>query len=120
MGATRGGVWYDLAESPISYEWRGLTYRFSSESHRSKFVREVRKRELWLRDSLSRRFRCTVELDVMADIQLYSQVETRGFLVVTNDGAEYKRPTDLVIVPDMSVIGVVGMQAMLDREGMLG
>lgn len=107
MPATRGGVYYDLRESPITYSWRGLTYFFSSENHRAKFIRDLRKKEMWLRDSLSRRFRVTVMLDEMAALQLYTQVETRGFLVVTDDQMEYTRSTDIVIATDKRVIGVI-------------
>lgn len=108
MPATRGGVWYDLRETPISFDWRGMTFYFSSETHRNKFVRELRKRETWLNDSLSRRFRCTVMLDELADIQLYTQVETRGFLIVTDDGCEYTRACDMLITADRRTLGILG------------
>lgn len=104
---TSQGVCYDLEETPYRYEWRGITYCFSSIPHMNKFKREVRKRELWLNDSLSRRFGVTMRVDEVADIQLYRQVESRGFYVITNDGAEYKDPAHIVIMPNTLIIGIV-------------
>lgn len=104
---TNQGVCYDLTETPYTYDWRGVTWHFSSAPHRGKFVRELRKRENWLRDSLSRRFGCTVQLDIVADIQLYRQIETRGFYLITNDGAEYTDAAQIMIVPNDLIIGIV-------------
>lgn len=105
---TRNGVCYQLDESPYIFEWRGICWHFSSEPHRAKFIRNVRDREMWLDDSLSRRFKCTVHLPIVADVQLYSQIEKRGFYVCTNDGAEYRSAASVYVAADMRVIGVVG------------
>lgn len=101
------GVCYDLEETPYRMEWRGITYCFSSVYHMNKFKREVRKRELWLSDSLSRRFGMSITLDVVADVQLYQQIESRGFYVITNDGAEYTDAAQMVVIPNMLILGVV-------------
>ena len=106
MAMTSHGVCYNLHESPYTFEWRGFVYFFSSEPHRAKFVRNLRKREEWLDDSLSRRFRCTVHLPILADVQLYSQVETRGFLIQTDDGSEYTLPSSVYVMADMALLGV--------------
>lgn len=104
---TNQGVCYDLTDTPYVIEHNGIMWHFSSVPHRNKFRREVRKRELWLNDSLSKRFGCTMMLDLVADIQLYKQVETRGFYIVTNDGAEYTKPEAIVIAPNELIIGIV-------------
>lgn len=104
---TNQGVCYDLTETPYTVEHNGIVWHFSSVAHRNKFRREMRKRELWLNDSLSKRFGCTMMLDLVADIQLYKQVETRGFYIVTNDGAEYTKPESIVIAPNELIIGIV-------------
>lgn len=104
---TRNGVCYDLRETPYIYEWRGITYHFSSEGHRAKFIRDLRKKELWLDDSLSRRFKVTISMPILADLQLYTQVETRGFYIVTNDNAEYTAPHQVMCMIDTQVIGIV-------------
>ena len=79
---TNNGVCYDLENTPYIIERDGIEYHFSSETHRGKFVREVRKREDWLTDSLSRRFKCRFDASKLAALQLYSQVETRGYFVI--------------------------------------
>lgn len=104
---TNQGVCYDLTDTPYVVEHNGIIWHFSSVPHRNKFRREVRKRELWLNDSLTKRFGCTMMLDLVADIQLYKQVETRGFYIVTNDGAEYNSPESIVIAPNELIIGIV-------------
>lgn len=103
---TRNGVCYDLPNSPYTFEWRGIVWFFSSNAHRSKFIHGVRDRELWLDDSLSRRFRCTIHLPIVADVQLYTQIEKRGFYAQTNDGAEYHNPQSIYVEADMQRIGV--------------
>lgn len=103
---SKNGVCYDLPDSPYKYEWRGMVFFFSTEHHRAKFIREIRAREEWLDDSLSRRFRVTVHLPILADIQLYSQVETRGFYIQTDGGAEYRSATSVYVEANMKQIGV--------------
>ena len=104
---TPQGVCYDLAETPYVYEWRGVLWHFSSAPHMSKFKKEVRKRELWLNDSLTRRFFASMHMDFVADIQLYCQVETRGFYIVTNDGAVYQDASQVAIYPNLMIVGVI-------------
>ena len=103
---SKNGVCYDIRNSPYTFEWRGICYFFSSENHRSKFIRGVRSKELWLDDSLSRRFECSVHLPILADIQLYTQVETRGFYIQTDDGAEYNTAPSVYVEANMKQIGV--------------
>lgn len=81
MGMTRDGVVYDLRFSEYEYTFFPLTFRFSSESHLKKFAERVRGRVEWLNDSMSRRFHLEIRLDLLAALQCYMQVETRGFLV---------------------------------------
>lgn len=103
---SKNGVCYDLRESPYVFAWRGMAFYFSSQPHKDKFVREVIKREQWLDDSLSRRFKCTIHLPVVADIQWYVMVESRGFYIVTDDGAEYDNPQSIYVRADLDEIGV--------------
>lgn len=78
---TPSGVEYNLDISPYMCEWRGLEFFFSSAIHRKKFQDKIEIRIDWLNDSLSKRFKFEVEADYIAVMQLYCQVETRGFLV---------------------------------------
>lgn len=93
---TKYGVCYDIENSPYEYAWNGILYKFSSEPHRQKFIKELWKRIDWLDDSLSRRFRIQVYCEELAVIQLYIQVETRGFCIVYDGNKVIKCPEQLV------------------------
>ena len=102
---TKHGVCYNLKESPFFFSYRGMVFFFSSRAHMHKFMDNVTSREHWLNDSLSRRFKCTVDLPILADIQLYATVETRGFYIQC-DGTEYTSPSQVYVAPDYALIGV--------------
>lgn len=95
MKLTANGVCYDLKETPFQYERFGMVYCFSSRTHQEKFAREYRKREEWLSDSLSRRFKIKFDADMLADIQLYQMIEKRGFYVFDMEGDAYECPEDM-------------------------
>ena len=78
---TKNGVEYNLNASPYKCTWRGLEFFFSSAIHLQKFQDKLGSRIEWMNDSMTRRFHFSVELDYIAVIQLYCQIETRGFLI---------------------------------------
>lgn len=90
---TRSGVCYDLPNSPFDTGYGVYLLKFSSMSHKDKFDREVHKKELWLNDSLQRRFKCRLRFDLLAALHFYRQVETRGFCVY--DAREDRWYTDM-------------------------
>lgn len=93
---TRNGVCYDVANSPFTHRYRGYEFYFSSESHRRNFAAKAHIRELWLTDSLSRRFHFRVDASLVSVFQLYRIIETRGFHVVREeDGRVYSSASDL-------------------------
>lgn len=99
MNPTVNGVYYDLAQSPFEVVRFGARYKFSSQSHRDKFVLKVQMKEDWLRDSLSRRFKFRVDCPAIADMQLYIQIETRGFMVQdVRTGVVYDSPEQLQVI----------------------
>ena len=79
--ATKNGIEYNLFSSQYKCTWREWEFYFSSPMHLKNFSTKIEARIDWLNDSLSRRFHFTVESDCIAVMQLYCQVETRGFLV---------------------------------------
>ena len=92
------GVAYDVGDSPYSCFRNGLQFKFSSARHLEKFMTEVRIREEWLTDSMSRRFKVRVECAVLADLQLYMQIEKRGFYIYDeNEEVEYTCPEHIVL-----------------------
>lgn len=78
---TKNGIVYRLTDSPYKCTWRGLVFFFSSALHLKKFQDKLNGRIEWLNDSMARRFHFSVEVDYIAVLQLYCQVETRGFAV---------------------------------------
>ena len=99
MKPTVNGVYYNVAHSPLEVVRYGYRYKFSSQTHRDKFALKAKVREEWLCDSLSRRFKFHVDCPVIADMQLYLQVETRGFYVEdTRTGVVYESPDQLQVV----------------------
>lgn len=85
---TANGVVYDVANSPFTCQRHGIEYRFSSGKHMAKFMRDVFKREEWLSDSLSRRFKVEFDATLVADLQWYAMVETRGYSIRILDSGE--------------------------------
>lgn len=87
---TRNGVCYAIEHSPFYEVVDGYRFYFSSETHRRKFFEKARIRQNWLTDSLSRRFHFHLDASLVAIFQLYSQVESRGFYVVSEHGEEFR------------------------------
>lgn len=93
---TPNGVCYDLRRSPYFVEYIGYRFMFSSRNHADNFIAKLTMKQEWLCDSLSRRFKYTVDASTLAVFQLYNQVETRGFHVVRLiDGRAFNERGDL-------------------------
>ena len=83
---TRNGVYYDLKNSCYRTTVDGLTFVFSSKSHLDKFRKKLKENREIINYSLTKRFKVTVNVSQLADIVLYRKIETRGFLILTNEG----------------------------------
>lgn len=81
---SRGGICYDLAETPFKAEINSLSYHFSSELNLKKFIVKRDEHREKIKESLSKRFGFTVKNDILSDIVLYKSIEKRGFLIVEN------------------------------------
>lgn len=92
---TRNGVCYNLSETPFHAEVDGYDFAFSSRVHLESFVKKAKVKKDWLNDSLSRRFHVKVKSEELALVQLYHQVETRGFRVVSPSGTVYYEPESM-------------------------
>lgn len=71
-----------------------MFFYFSSHTHQLKFRRQMNERASWLSDSLSRRFHVRVCAGVLAVLQLYMQIEKRGFHVLYK-GCHFYSPDDI-------------------------
>lgn len=91
-----------LDTSPFVVEFGYYKLHFSTSSHAVKFQENVWKRIEWLNDSLSRRFKCNVDAAHLAVIQLYTQIEGRGFHVVYR-GKLYRSASDIDVA--VAIVG---------------
>ncbi|MBO5715290.1 MAG: hypothetical protein J6S23_02715 [Clostridia bacterium] len=83
---SRRGICYDLNLSDYRETINGITYVFSSQNHLDKFKRNLNKHRETINTSLSKRFNLTIDVPQLADVVLYKKIETRGFLIVTDEG----------------------------------
>ena len=94
-------------KSPVCYnldatDWEAVvdTYRFafSTMAHRDKFLNEVDKKIQWLNHSMTKRFHVPCMFNRLAMIQLYMQIEGRGFLVTDEiEGIVYRSPEEMAV-----------------------
>lgn len=83
---SRNGVCYDLDVSMYRHKIGNLTYVFSSQLHLDKFKKKLKENRDIINYSLTKRFNIQVNVSQLADIVLYRKIETRGFLILSNDG----------------------------------
>ena len=96
MVLTKNGICYDLKNSPYFCYTDFFTFFFSSPAHLVKFRKGLEANREWLNDSMTRRFKFNMILDVLADFSLYRKIETRGFLIINEStGVAYECPKSI-------------------------
>jgi hypothetical protein len=85
---SRRGICYDLHSSIHRTTVDKITFIFSSRSHLQKFKEKYVKNRYDLSASLSARFSLLIDLTTLADIVLYTRIESRGFLIINDKGEE--------------------------------
>lgn len=96
MPVTKNGICYDLKDSPYFCSVGFYTFFFSSPAHLNKFRKGLEANRDWLNDSMTRRFKFNMSLDVLADFSLYRKIETRGFLIINDlTGVAYECPESI-------------------------
>lgn len=89
MGLTRSQIAYNLSISPhrVSqlYGAEKITFVFSSDLYKRKFLEREDTNRKQINESLSKRFGINAEFDLLADLKLYTTVEKRGFLLFINE-----------------------------------
>lgn len=85
---TRNGICYNLRKSPyrIKLGSRIVLY-FSSELNKTKFLNREKQHRDKINESLTNRFGVLINCDILGFIQLYTQIEKRGFYMLL-DGEE--------------------------------
>lgn len=89
MELTRDGICYNFYKSPyevkIDYDnGKHIIYRFSSKNNIKRFETKLKENRIKINGSLSKRFKFDIVQDIICDLKLYSLVETRGFLLISN------------------------------------
>lgn len=102
---TRHGVEYDLSRSPYRKSYGFFEFSFSSPKHLESFADKMQKRIDWMRDSFKRRFHFEIDTDLIAAMQLYCLVETRGFYVRNIMTDEVYTCRENIILAGMQVRG---------------
>lgn len=96
MTLTKNGICYDLKNSPYFCFVGFYKFFFSSPAHLNRFKVGLETNRDWLNDSMTRRFKFNMNLDVLADFSLYRKIETRGFLIINEStGVAYECPENI-------------------------
>lgn len=88
---------YNVDDTPYYFEIDGVTYYFSTFLHMTKFKRLYISNRKDISEKLSNRYRIYIQCNVLADINLYIKVETRGFKIVDRNGVEYICPSQILL-----------------------
>lgn len=88
---------YNMDETPYILEIDGVTYYFSTFLHLTKYKRLYNENRKLVSERLSTRYRVYIQCNLLADINLYIKVETRGFKIVDRNGVEYICPSQILL-----------------------
>jgi hypothetical protein len=83
---TKNGVVYNLLMSPFVVQTHDVKFVFSSKSHKDKFKEKIDSNRNNLNDKLTKKYGIDVDVSLLADIVLYTMIETRGFLIFDKEG----------------------------------
>lgn len=100
---TRGAnIEYNLDISP--YKTITITnwqFVFSSQNHLEKFHKRLITEETRIINSLSKRFGFKIKSCInIASVNIYKQIEQRGFLIINDKGVKFKNIADVEIFLD--------------------
>lgn len=96
MALTKNGICYDLKNSPYFCFVGSYRFFFSSPAHLNRFKAGLETNRDWLNDSMTRRFKFEMQMDLLADFSLYRKIETRGFLIIDEStGVAYECPGNI-------------------------
>ena len=101
MKLTRSNIAYNLEVSPHSAEMRYcggqyLTFIFSSELYKNKFLEKRQENREYIEQSLKKRFGFVINAEILSDIRLYTNIEKRGFLIV-KEGEKIKCLNNIIL-----------------------
>lgn len=82
---TKRGIYYDLKESEYVFKYGSLTFYFSSNLYRKNFEERI---DYYLKSEtmkLNNKYQCKLEANEMFALNLYKNIEKRGFRVYYYD-----------------------------------
>ena len=81
------GIYYNLLESTYKYEYKNITFFFSSQFYLTKFITTHFDYVDYINKKMKIEFGIKVDYTILALIKLYQRIEKRGFRVLV-DGKE--------------------------------
>lgn len=81
---TRNLIFYDLENSPYTFNTGRIVYCFSSKLHLCKFKKQILENRDTCRTAFENKLKIECDIADLADINLYEKIETRGFLLKCN------------------------------------
>lgn len=100
---TRNGIVYDLQDSPYNVNTCGITFYFSSESHRSKFENMYVDNLEFMQNSMFKRFKFILDIEPVYALFFYKKIETRGFYI-EYQGRGYKWLKSITLDGDQMIL----------------
>lgn len=82
---TRNGIYNNINDSTYTVCIDNIVYYFSSQLYKRKFLERYKKERDILNLKLSKKYKMTIEANILSDLFLYSHIEKRGFKVETNE-----------------------------------
>lgn len=81
---TRNGIYNNINDSTYTVCIDNIIYYFSSQLYKRKFLLRYKKERDVLNSKLSKKYKMSIEANILSDLLLYSTLEKRGFKVETN------------------------------------
>lgn len=90
LNKSRNGIYYDLNESDYIFQLNDMEFYFSSNFYLDMFKRMYKDTLKTETSRLSSRYKCNLKCDMMILLNLYKEIEKRGFRVLINNKAIQK------------------------------
>ena len=81
---TKGGIEFDLNESPFYYTLEGLTFYFSSNFYKNKFMENCLSYARCENTKILSKYKVYINMKIFLLISFYAKIEKRGFRIHDN------------------------------------
>ena len=97
-------IFYDIKKSTYVYICETGSYFFSSLFYKHKFMDDLKKNREELYYRLSSRYLIDFDANQYFDVILYSNIEKRGFKIITPVGEELKCLKEIVLSGEIKIL----------------